>query len=113
MRQRTVSVAGLGKPETFDFLGFKHICGKTRKGRFLVLRHTVRKRMRATLLRVKIELRRRMHDPVPEVDKWLKSVGSHREHRWVAHDRRWASVFGYAALAQIAAGRARCAEPRH
>jgi len=68
--------AGLGKPETFDFLGFKHICGKTRKGRFMVLRQTIRKRMQATLQRVKIELRRRMHDPVPEVGKWLKSVVS-------------------------------------
>jgi hypothetical protein len=68
--------AGLGKPETFDFLGFKHICGKTKKGRFMVLRQTIRKRMQATLQRVKIELRRRMHDPVPEVGKWLKSVVS-------------------------------------
>src|SRR5579875_2453395 len=68
--------AGLGKPETFDFLGFKHICGKTKKGRFMVLRHTIRKRMQTTLQRVKIELRRRMHDPVPEVGKWLKSVVS-------------------------------------
>src|SRR5271169_5718197 len=69
---------GLGKPETFDFLGFKHICGKTKKGRFLVLRQTVRKRMQAKLQQVKIELWRRMHDPVPEVGKWLKSVvGGH------------------------------------
>ena len=69
---------GLGKPETFDFLGFKHICGKTKRGRFLVLRQTVRKRMQAKLLHVKIELRRRMHDPVPEVGAWLKSVvGGH------------------------------------
>ena len=69
---------GLGKPETFDFLGFKHICGKTKKGWFLVLRQTVRKRMQAKLQQVKIELWRRMHDPVPEVGKWLKSVvGGH------------------------------------
>ncbi len=67
---------GLGRPETFDFLGFKHICGKTKKGRFLVLRQTVRKRMQAKLQQVKIELRRRMHDPVPEVGGWLKSVVS-------------------------------------
>src|ERR1017187_6523205 len=67
---------GLGKPETFDFLGFKHICGKTKKGRFLVLRQTVRKRMQAKLQQVKIELWRRMHDPVPEVGEWLKSVVS-------------------------------------
>jgi len=67
---------GLGKPETFDFLGFMHLCGKTKKGRFLVLRQTVRKRMQAKLQQVKIELRRRMHDPVPEVGEWLKSVVS-------------------------------------
>jgi RNA-directed DNA polymerase len=80
--------AGLGKPETFDFLGFKHICGKTKKGRFLVLRQTVRKRMQAKLQQVKIELRRRMHDPVPEVGKWLKSVvGGHFRYFGVPGNR--------------------------
>jgi RNA-directed DNA polymerase len=101
-RKRT----GLGKPETFDFLGFKHICGKTRKGRFLVLRQTVRKRMQATLLRVKIELRRRMHDPVPEVGAWLKSVvGGHFRYFGVpgnryalAHFRFTVSHFWHRAL---------------
>jgi len=66
--------AGLGKPETFNFLGFAHICGKTKKGRFMVLRQTVRKRMQAKLQEVKIVLRQRMHDPVPEVGAWLKAV---------------------------------------
>ena len=80
--------AGLGKPETFDFLGFTHICGKTKKGRFLVLRQTIRKRMQATLQRVKIELRRRMHDPVPEVGAWLKSVvGGHIRYFGVPGNR--------------------------
>ncbi len=65
---------GRGKPETFDFLGFTHICGKTRKGRFTVLRRTVRKRMHAKLRGLKAELRRRWHDPVPEVGRWLGSV---------------------------------------
>jgi RNA-directed DNA polymerase len=70
---------GEGKPETFDFLGFTHICVKKRSnGRFTVLRQTIRKRMRAKLSEVKAELRRRMHDPVPEVGKWLRSVvGGH------------------------------------
>ena len=70
---------GEGKPETFDFLGFTHICAKKRSnGRFTVLRQTVRTRMRAKLSEVKAELRRRMHDPVPEVGKWLRSVvGGH------------------------------------
>jgi group II intron reverse transcriptase/maturase len=66
--------AGRGKPETFDFLGFTHICGKKRSGRFTVLRQTMRKRLQAKLSEVKTELRRRMHRPVPEVGRWLRSV---------------------------------------
>ena len=66
---------GLGKPETFDFLGFTHICGTKRSnGRFTVLRQTMRKRLTAKLAEVKAELKRRMHDPVPEVGRWLRSV---------------------------------------
>jgi group II intron reverse transcriptase/maturase len=65
---------GLGKPETFNFLGFTHICGKTKRGWFTVLRQTVPKRLRAKLAEVKAELRRRMHDPIPEVGRWLRSV---------------------------------------
>ncbi len=67
--------AGLGKPETFNFLGFTHICGKKRSnGRFTVLRQTMRKRLQAKLRAVKQELRRRLHEPVPEVGRWLASV---------------------------------------
>jgi RNA-directed DNA polymerase len=65
---------GLGKPETFDFLGFTHICGKTRAGRFAPKRITIGKRMRAKLKEVKAELMRRMHRPIPEVGRWLGSV---------------------------------------
>jgi RNA-directed DNA polymerase len=65
---------GEGKPETFDFLGFKHISGKNGIGRFTVRRTTIRKRMRAKLRQIKQELHRRMHDPVPETGGWLKSV---------------------------------------
>ena len=65
---------GRGKPESFDFLGFTHVCGKTRKGRFAVLRRTSRKRLRRKLGEMKIELRRRLHVPVPEVGKWLGTV---------------------------------------
>jgi RNA-directed DNA polymerase len=70
---------GLGKPETFNFLGFTHICGKKRSnGRFTVLRQTIRKRLQAKLSAVKAELRRRMHDPIPAVGTWLRSVvGGH------------------------------------
>ena len=65
---------GEGRPETFDFLGFKHISGKNGLGRFMVWRTTIRKRMRAKLRQIKQELHRRMHDPVPETGGWLKSV---------------------------------------
>jgi len=66
---------GQGKPETFNFLGFTHICGRKRSnGRFTVLRQTIRKRLQAKLSEVKAELKRRMHDPIPVVGKWLGSV---------------------------------------
>jgi len=65
---------GLGKPETFTFLGFTHICSKTRKGRFKLLRKTKTKRLRAKLKEVKSELRRRMHWPTSEVGRWLEAV---------------------------------------
>ena len=73
---------GEGKPETFNFLGFTHICGKKRSnGRFTVLRPTIRKRLQAKLSEVKIELQRRMHDPLPEMGKWLRSVvGGHTRY---------------------------------
>jgi group II intron reverse transcriptase/maturase len=65
---------GEGKPETFDFLGFTHIIGTTRKGYFTVRRKTGGKRMRAKLQQIKQELRSRMHHPVAQTGKWLKSV---------------------------------------
>src|SRR5271157_4337642 len=66
---------GEGKPETFNFLGFTHICGVTRtQGRFTVRRQTITKRLRAKLREVKEQLRRRLHDPVAETGKWLRSV---------------------------------------
>jgi RNA-directed DNA polymerase len=65
---------GEGKPETFDFLGFKHISGKNGLGRFMVRRTTIRKRMRAKLRQIKQQLRERMHDPVPQTGQWLQSI---------------------------------------
>jgi len=65
---------GEGKPETFNFLGFTHICARTSKGWFTVLRHTMRKRWQAKLKEVKAELQRRMHSPVPETGSYLRSV---------------------------------------
>jgi len=66
---------GLGKPETFNFLGFTHICATKRSnGRFTVLRQTMRRRLQAKLAQVKTELRRRMHAPIPEQGQWLGAV---------------------------------------
>ena len=65
---------GLGKPETFTFLGFVHICANARNGRFKLKRITDSKRMRAKLHEVNTELRRRMHSPIPEQGRWLASV---------------------------------------
>jgi len=65
---------GLGKPETFNFLGFTFICGKSRSGKFLIKRKTRRDRMRAKLQAIKQELRRRMHQPIPTQGKWLGQV---------------------------------------
>ena len=73
--------AGKGKPETFDFLGFTHICGKKRNGRFTVVRQTIRKRLQAKLHEVKAELRRRLHDPISQVGTWLgQVVGGHTRY---------------------------------
>jgi RNA-directed DNA polymerase len=66
---------GEGKPETFDFLGFTHICGKTRKGNwFTVRRQTVKKRLRSKLQAVRQELRKRWHERIAETGDWLRSV---------------------------------------
>lgn len=65
---------GLGKPETFNFLGFTHICGRSRQGYFLLIRQTRRDRMRAKLRELKAELRKRMHQPIPVLGRWLGQV---------------------------------------
>ena len=71
---RRRAVRGLGKPDTFDFLGFTHLCGKTRTGRFWLRRITISKRMRAKLREVNDQLKRRRHQPIPEQGRWLASV---------------------------------------
>jgi RNA-directed DNA polymerase len=68
------SARGLGKPETFNFLGFTFICGKSRRGGFLIHRKSRRDRVRAKLKEVKDKLRARMHRPLPETGKWLGQV---------------------------------------
>jgi RNA-directed DNA polymerase len=65
---------GDGKPESFNFLGFTHICGKTRQGTFTVLRQTMRKRWQAKLQAVRTELKRRLHVSIPEVGAYLRAV---------------------------------------
>ena len=72
---------GLSKPDTFDFLGFTHCCGETRKGKFMVLRLTSGKRLRAKLLAVKTEIRKRMHRPIAEQGRYLRAVvGGHARY---------------------------------
>lgn len=69
------SARGEGKPESFTFLGFTHICGKRQKtGTFTVIRRTAKKRMRATLARLKQDLTARMHDTPATAGAWLKRV---------------------------------------
>jgi group II intron reverse transcriptase/maturase len=65
---------GKGRPETFKFLGFTHICGKSKTNGFLLLRHTIPERMTAKLAEVKAELQTRRHHSIPEQGKWLGSV---------------------------------------
>lgn len=65
---------GVGKPETFDFLGFTHICGKGKNGSFWLRRHTNSKRLRAKLKQVRYQLKRRRHLPIPVQGRWLGSV---------------------------------------
>ena len=66
--------AGLARPETFDFLGFTHICGRSRAGGFQLQRRTSRKKRRAKLAALREEIPRRRHDPVVEQHRWLSSV---------------------------------------
>jgi RNA-directed DNA polymerase len=71
---RDRAARGLGKPETFQFLGFTHICETAKSGRFWVRRVTDAKRMRTKLKMVKDQIRRRRHLPIPEQGRWLASV---------------------------------------
>jgi RNA-directed DNA polymerase len=65
---------GLGKPETFNFLGFTFICGKSRAGKFLIKRKSRRDRTKAKLKEIKEALRQRMHQSIPEQGQWLKQI---------------------------------------
>jgi RNA-directed DNA polymerase len=90
-----------GKPETFDFLGFTHFCTRSRKsGSFVIGRKTIKKRMRAKLKAIKMELRKRMHDPVAQTGAWVKQMlqghlnyfavsGNHPSMWWYCNQVRW------------------------
>ncbi len=87
---------GAGKPESFNFLGFTHTCDRTRTGRFIVLRQTVRTRMQAKLREIKDELRKRLHAPIPAVGQWLRSVvQGHFQYYAVPRNHRKLSAFKY------------------
>jgi len=88
---------GQGKPETFNFLGFTHICGKTRSKRmFTVYRRTMSKRKRAKLKVIKTELHQRMHHKVPEVGRWLRAVvAGHNRYYGVPSNLGALSVFRF------------------
>ena len=90
---------GQGKPETFDFLGFTHVCGEKRNGKFTVKRLTSRKRLLRKLQAVKIELRRRLHAPVGKVGKWLGAVlRGHYNYYGVPHNYRALARMRYAVV---------------
>jgi RNA-directed DNA polymerase len=65
---------GLGRPDTFDFLGFTHCCSTTRRGDFKILRLTVKKRLRATLADIRVKLKRKRHESIGQVGAWLQRV---------------------------------------
>ena len=115
---------GLGKPETFSFLGFTFIAGKSLRGRFLLKRRSRRDRMRAKLKEVAGELRQRMHQSIPEQGVWLKQVvtgyfvyhavptnsaalvtfrdGIIARWRWVLHRRSQKSALTWTRMKQLA-----------
>jgi group II intron reverse transcriptase/maturase len=105
---RDRNARGVGKPETFQFLGFTHICAKSRKGRFTLTRITDTKRMRAKLHKLKAELQRRRHLPLPTQGQWLAAVvrghlndyGVPGNYRALETDRSQASRLWYRALSR-------------
>jgi group II intron reverse transcriptase/maturase len=88
---------GEGKPETFNFLGFTHICVKKRSnGMYTVLRQTIRKRLQAKLNAVKAELQRRLHEPIPEQGEWLRAVvGGHFRYYGVPMNQSALTLFRF------------------
>jgi RNA-directed DNA polymerase len=94
---------GLGKPETFSFLGFTHICAKTRKGRFKLKRVTDKKQMRAKLGGVRADVRRRMHLPVPDQGRWCGVSLGHFNYYAVRDNSAALAAFRYEVGRAVAA----------
>ncbi len=94
------SKRGEGKPETFDFLGFTHICAKTKRGnRFTIRRKTIAKRLRAKVKKMKEGIRLRMHDPIPEQGQWLRAaVLGHLNYYAVPGNKQSTDAFRTAAM---------------
>ena len=92
---------GEGKPETFDFLGFTHICSSTKNGHFLIKRITKAKGLRAKVVEIRQELMKRRHRPVAETGKWLRSVVQGHFNYFAVHGnfkalnafRHWCSYY--------------------
>jgi len=85
---------GEGKPETFNFLGFTHLCAKKRTGKFAVLRRTMRERLRRAVASVKAKLRERMHSPIPEQGAYLgAAMRGHANYYGVPGNSRAISAF--------------------
>jgi len=87
---------GARKPETFDFLGFTHVCRYNWKGKFVLTRYTRRSRMRSSLQAIKQGLRRRLHDPIGETGEWLhRAVQGHLNYFAVPGNSKRISSFVY------------------
>ena len=87
---------GVAKPETFTFLGFTFICGKTRRGKFLLERKSRRDRVRSKLKDIKEALRQRRHQPIPELGAWLRQVvGGFFHYHAVPTNSRTLAAFRY------------------
>lgn len=87
------------KPETFNFLGFTHICKMTKSGKYVIERQTERKRVTAKLREIRQELRKRLHQPIPEVGKWLGAVlRGHYQYYGISFNSRAICNFRYQVL---------------